>query len=111
MADPTQVATENPFGIQQMLAQGGVVAKSTFAVLVIMSFASWYSCAFVRPPGPRCDRRPPRRPDEMSRVDVGLDVLASPERARSLFTVRAAIASVCSCASRRPASPPSSCTS
>jgi biopolymer transport protein ExbB len=42
MADPTQVATENPFGIQQMLAQGGVVAKSTFAVLVIMSFASWY---------------------------------------------------------------------
>jgi len=42
MAEPTQVVAENPFGIQQMLAQGGVVAKSTFAVLVIMSFASWY---------------------------------------------------------------------
>ena len=42
MADQTQVMAENPFGIQQMLAQGGVVAKSTFAVLVIMSFASWY---------------------------------------------------------------------
>ena len=42
MAEPTQVVQDNPFGIQQMLAQGGVVAKSTFAVLVIMSFASWY---------------------------------------------------------------------
>jgi biopolymer transport protein ExbB len=42
MAEPTQVAQDNPFGIEQMLAQGGVVAKSTFAILVIMSFASWY---------------------------------------------------------------------
>ena len=42
MAEPTQVVQENPFGIEQMLAQGGVVAKSTFAILVIMSFASWY---------------------------------------------------------------------
>jgi biopolymer transport protein ExbB len=42
MADQNQVMAENPFGIQQMLAQGGVVAKSTFAILVIMSFASWY---------------------------------------------------------------------
>ena len=31
----------------------------------------------------------------MSRVDVRLAVLASPERARSLFTVRAAISSAC----------------
>jgi biopolymer transport protein ExbB len=42
MADQNQVVTENPFGIQQMLAQGGVVAKATFAIMVIMSFASWY---------------------------------------------------------------------
>jgi biopolymer transport protein ExbB len=42
MAEPTQVVADNPFGIQQMLAQGGVVAKATFAIMVIMSFASWY---------------------------------------------------------------------
>jgi len=42
MAEPTQVVADNPFGIQQMLAQGGVVAKSVFAIMVIMSFASWY---------------------------------------------------------------------
>ena len=34
---------------------------------------------------------PPRRPDEMSRVDEREDVLASPLLARSLLTVRAAI--------------------
>jgi len=39
------------------------------------------------------ERRPPRRPDEMSSVDVFDDVFASPARARSLFTVRAAISS------------------
>ena len=42
MADQNQVVAENPFGIEQMLAQGGVVAKATFAIMVIMSFASWY---------------------------------------------------------------------
>jgi biopolymer transport protein ExbB len=42
MAEQTQVMQDNPFGIQQMLAQGGVVAKSVFAIMVIMSFASWY---------------------------------------------------------------------
>ena len=42
MADQNQVMAENPFGIEQMLAQGGVVAKSTFAIMVIMSLASWY---------------------------------------------------------------------
>ncbi len=37
------------------------------------------------------ERRPPRRPDEMSvREDLD-DCLASPLRARSLFTVAAAI--------------------
>src|SRR5207244_11903025 len=60
-------------------------------------FLAWlYSGAFVRPPGPRCDRSPPRRPDEMSRVDVRLLLVDSPERARSLFTVRAAISSATS---------------
>jgi hypothetical protein len=39
------------------------------------------------------ERKPPRRPDEISRVDVGELVRASPERARSFCTVRAAISS------------------
>jgi hypothetical protein len=38
-------------------------------------------------------RRPPRREEDMSRVDVRERVRDSPERARSLFTVRAAISS------------------
>ena len=37
------------------------------------------------------ERSPPRRPDEMSCRDVRDDSFASPLRARSLFTVRAAI--------------------
>src|SRR2546421_8147916 len=37
------------------------------------------------------ERSPPRRPDEMSRRDVRDDSRASPVRARSLLTVRAAI--------------------
>ena len=37
------------------------------------------------------ERSPPRRPDDMSRVDEREDVFASPERARSLLTVAAAI--------------------
>jgi hypothetical protein len=46
--------------------------------------ASAYSCSIVRPfvrlvP----ERNPPRRPDEMSRVDVGELVRDSPARARS----------------------------
>ena len=57
--------------------------------------------------GPRCragresgraaravpERRPPRRPDEMSSVEVRERVRDSPDRARSLLTVRAAISS------------------
>ena len=39
------------------------------------------------------DRRPPRRPEPASCVDVRDAVFASPERARSLLTVRAAISS------------------
>ncbi len=35
-------AQENPYGIVQALEEGGVVAISTFTVLVIMSAASWY---------------------------------------------------------------------
>jgi len=38
-------------------------------------------------------RSPPRRPEEMSSVEVRLACFASPARARSLFTVRAAISS------------------
>src|SRR5215218_3642599 len=55
--------------------------------------ASLYSCSFVRPFGRFVpERRPPRRPDEMSRVEVREGRLfVSPERARSLLTVRAAI--------------------
>ena len=39
------------------------------------------------------ERSPPRRDEDMSRFDVPLAVLASPDLARSLFTVRAAISS------------------
>src|ERR671935_271071 len=54
--------------------------------------ASLYSCSFVRPFGLLVpERSPPRRPDEMSRVDERDAVLDSPLRARSLFTVAAAI--------------------
>lgn len=53
--------------------------------------ASPYSCSFVGPAAPECDRSPPRLPEEMSRVDALLVVRDSPDRARSLFTVLAAI--------------------
>ncbi|HXZ70112.1 MAG TPA: hypothetical protein VEH31_04460, partial [Streptosporangiaceae bacterium] len=53
--------------------------------------ASAYNWAYVGPWAPRCERCPPRRDDDMSRVEVRLADLASPDRARSLFTVRAAI--------------------
>src|SRR4051794_32401763 len=55
--------------------------------------ASLYSCSFVRPFGRLVpERSPPRRPDEMSRVDVReAPPFVSPARARSLLTVRAAI--------------------
>ena len=41
------------------------------------------------------ERSPPRRPDEMSVRESRDDVFASPARARSLLTVRAAISSPC----------------
>jgi hypothetical protein len=49
----------------------------------------------VRPRGAERlpDRSPPRRPDEMSLVEVREEPRDSPERARSLLTVRAAISS------------------
>src|SRR6266545_1399966 len=47
-----------------------------------LRLASAYSCSLVRPPAPLWDRRPPRRPDEMSSVDVRLFSLDSPLRPR-----------------------------
>src|SRR5436190_5474075 len=53
--------------------------------------ASAYSCSRVRPPLPRWERRPPRRPEEMSRTEILERCRASPDLARSLLTVRDAI--------------------
>jgi biopolymer transport protein ExbB len=39
---PNTTETENPFGLAQLWAQGGFVAKGTLIILVIMSLASWY---------------------------------------------------------------------
>lgn len=36
------VAVENPYGLVAALTQGGIIAQSIFAVLVFMSFVSWY---------------------------------------------------------------------
>ena len=59
---------------------------------MFIRFASLYSCSLVRPRGRFVpDRCPPRRPEDMSRRDVREDSFASPLRARSLLTVRAAI--------------------
>ena len=60
---------------------------------MLRRFASLYSCSFVRPFGRRVpERRPPRRDDDMSRVEVrDPRPFVSPARARSLLTVRAAI--------------------
>src|SRR5262249_61116706 len=57
-----------------------------------------------------CGRGPPRRPDEMSSSDDGLASRASPARARSLFTVRAAISSAVSSVSPRSRSPSLMCS-
>lgn len=37
-----EAVAENPYGIGPALRDGGLVAQSTFAILVIMSAASWY---------------------------------------------------------------------
>jgi len=39
MASP---AADNPYGLLPALQQGGAIAQSVFAILVIMSMASWY---------------------------------------------------------------------
>jgi biopolymer transport protein ExbB len=39
---PNTENVENPFGLAQLWAQGGYVAKGTLIILVIMSLASWY---------------------------------------------------------------------
>ncbi|WP_426166560.1 MotA/TolQ/ExbB proton channel family protein [Sandarakinorhabdus sp. DWP1-3-1] len=36
------VAAENPYGLVASLQQGGIIAQAIFAVLVFMSFVSWY---------------------------------------------------------------------
>ncbi len=36
------VATENPYGLQAALEQGGIIAQATFGIMVIMSLVSWY---------------------------------------------------------------------
>ncbi|HEX7011684.1 MAG TPA: hypothetical protein VF161_03015, partial [Steroidobacteraceae bacterium] len=39
---PNTESVENPFGLAQLWAQGGYVAKGTLIILVIMSLSSWY---------------------------------------------------------------------
>jgi hypothetical protein len=56
--------------------------------------ASSYSCSRVRPFGRFVpDRCPPRVDGDFPRIETRERVRDSPERARSLFTVRAAISS------------------
>jgi len=38
----TTAEVENPYGIEHMLEQGDIVARTIFAILVIMSAGSWY---------------------------------------------------------------------
>jgi biopolymer transport protein ExbB len=43
MATPTaHAATDNPYGLQQLWAQGDYVAKTTLILLLVMSAASWW---------------------------------------------------------------------
>jgi biopolymer transport protein ExbB len=35
-------ANSNPYGLMAALEQGGIIAQTIFAILVIMSVASWY---------------------------------------------------------------------
>jgi biopolymer transport protein ExbB len=42
MTTPAAAPHENPYGIMQALQQGGLIAQTTFGILVIMSAASWY---------------------------------------------------------------------
>src|SRR3954447_4884553 len=60
---------------------------------MFLSFASSYSWSRVRPLPPCWRRYVARRCEEMSVFDSLDAVFASPERARALFTVRAAISS------------------
>jgi biopolymer transport protein ExbB len=41
-ATPPAAHAENPYGIIPALQQGGIIAQTIFAILVIMSAASWY---------------------------------------------------------------------
>jgi biopolymer transport protein ExbB len=42
MAAPNTENVENPFGLQALWEQGGVVAHGTLIIMVILSLASWY---------------------------------------------------------------------
>ena len=42
LEDTDAVAASNPYGIESMLEEGDFVARSTFAILAIMSIGSWY---------------------------------------------------------------------
>jgi biopolymer transport protein ExbB len=42
MAAPNTDNVDNPFGLQALWEQGGVVAHGTLIIMVIMSLASWY---------------------------------------------------------------------
>jgi biopolymer transport protein ExbB len=39
---PVAHAAPNPYGLQETLTQGGIVAQAVFGILLIMSAASWY---------------------------------------------------------------------
>ena len=41
-ATPFKVALSNPYGLEALWREGDLVAKTTLAILVIMSMASWY---------------------------------------------------------------------
>jgi hypothetical protein len=90
---PCRHPHRGPLGIQRpsaLASCGLVIDDRPLTPRLRASACSW---AYVGPWAPPCDRSPPRRDEEMSRVDVRLAVFDSPDRARSLFTVRAAISS------------------
>ena len=41
-ADPAAHGGENPYGLAAALEQGGIIAQSTFGILVLMSVVSFY---------------------------------------------------------------------
>jgi len=39
---PAAAHAQNPYGLQEALTQGGIIAQAVFVILLIMSAASWY---------------------------------------------------------------------